>query len=528
MLVVLATLLSGCSNQPASTVDSAKVDTTDWAGMSDNYDEEITVEVFMRNDVPKEYVMRLRDELLKERFNMVWVESYVSSSDMATKLSTLYAAGKEPDLIWAVQPAWGSAEWTEAGYFRGCTYDEIVSLIPSYETLWDIQNETAWEEYIFPYLVHSDGLLYTLPYSRDTAGNMAWCYRQEVFDRCGITQFPTNPEEFLEVCRIIKAEEGITPLVDTNTTILFVPSKWGMMYGLPEMLPDMPCFKNPLTGEMYYYVYASDTYRELMILANTLVTEGLMYEEFATASSDQRDAYISQGHKALQLAQPASIPSYNALQVDAAPDVNWVWTDTIPTTVPGKYNIKKDNYHAASLRAFAASATDEQVKRCCDFFEWCLSEEGLTFTNYGVEGVTYDIIDGVKTIKPEFATPLQATGIDLETYQLQHMMWRHTEYISHYRPVLTEWTERILHQEGAVYVMPPIMRFTEEETAQFTDMKTYLTDAVNTWLLEFMMGHKDPANDADWAAYIAELEALGLREVEALHKEVYERTSTNP
>jgi hypothetical protein len=51
---------------------------------------------------------------------------------------------------------------------------------------------------------------------------------------------------------------------------------------------------------------------------------------------------------------------------------------------------------------------------------------------------------------------------------------------------------------------------------------------VNKWLLQFMMGQKDPYNDADWNAYISELEQLGLHDVEALHKEVYERTESNP
>lgn len=516
---------SGSTGTSASSSGTQNTDNDD--GAADNYAQEVTIEILKRSDSPTEYVEHLLDDLLKERFNMVWEESYVSGGDMATKLSTLYAAGKEPDLIWAVRPSWGSDEWTEAGYFRGFTYDEIISLIPSYETLWDIQNDTAWEDYIYPYLCYSDGLLYTLPRSRDTAGNMAWLYRQDVFDKCGIEEFPSTPDEFLEVCRKIYAEMNITPLVDTNAN-LFVVSKWGMMYGLPDMLPDMPCFKNPLTGEMYYYVYASDTYRELMKFANTLVSEGLMYSEFATASADQRDAYIAQGHLALGYSYPADIAKQNAKQVDAVPDVDWAWTDVVPSVVEGKFNIKKDNYHAADLMAFAASATDEQVKRVCDFLEWCCTEEGITFCNYGVEGVTYDVVDGVKTIKEEFATPLKAKGTDLKTWQVSNIMWRGTEYINTYLPVLSEWNEKILNKPGCVYVLPAVMKFTPEETAEFTETKTYLTDAVNKWLLQFMMGQKDPHNDADWNAYLSELEKLGLHDVEALHKEVYERTESNP
>ena len=56
------------------------------------------------------------------------------------------------------------------------------------------------------------------------------------------------------------------------------------------------------------------------------------------------------------------------------------------------------------------------------------------------------------------------------------------------------------------------------------DTNTYLTDAVNEWLLRFMNGQKDPYNDADWNEYIQVLESLGLHDVEELNKTVYERS----
>lgn len=530
MAVAVCVSVAGCSGSSSSAGSSAassKASSTGAASSSqteeDPYAEEVTIEILKRSDSPTEYVQFLRDDLLKEKFNMVWKESYVSGSDMATKLSTLYASGMEPDFIWAVRPSWGSDEWTDAGYFRGFTEDEILELIPGYEHLWDSQNPDAWE-YIWNYLSWSDGKIYTLPTARDTAGNMAWLYRKDVFDKCGIDSFPTNPEEFVEVCRLIKEKMDITPLVDTNAN-LFIVSKWGMMYGLPDMLPDMPCFENPVTGEMYYYVYASDTYRELMKLANTLVGEGLMYGEFATASTDQRDAYVAQGNKALMYDYPEKIATHNAKQKDAAPDVDWQWTDVVPSISTEKSAIKKDNYHAADLRAFAASATDEQVKRMCDYLQWCTTEEGITFNAYGVEGVTYDVVNGVKTIKEEFATPLKATGVDLKTWQIGgNGMWLGTEYINTYKPVLAEWTEKILNNPKNVYVMPPVMKYTEEERSEAVDMNTYLTDAVNEWLLLFMHGQKDPYSDADWNEYIKTLESLGLHDIEELNKTVYERS----
>lgn len=520
------------SNSPsASTTPSTSASASTSGGTSSeapaqpaSYDKEVTLEILRRGDVPTEPVEYLLDELLKEKFNMVWKNSYVAGNDMATKLSTLYASGMEPDFIWAVRPSWGSDDWTDAGYFRGFTQEEILNLIPGYEHLWDSQGEGIFKGYLWDYLSWSDGKIYTLPTARDTAGNMAWMYRKDVFDKCGITSFPTNPDEFLQVCRTIKEKMNITPLVDTNAN-LFVVSKWGMMYGLPDMLPDMPTFKNPVTGEYYDYVYDSDTYRDLLKLASTLVAEGLMYSEFATAEADQRDAYVGLGNKAIMFDYPANIAKSNKLQKDTVPDVDWQWTDVVPSISTEKQAIKKDNYHAADLRAFAFSADDDQVERMCAFLQWSTTDEGITFHQYGIEGKTYDVVDGKKQIKDQFQTPLKAEGDDLKKWQIGGSgMWKGTEYIETYQPVLAEWTEKILNNPSHVYVMPPVMKYTEEEQVREAELKTNLTEVVNRWLLLFMLGQKDINNDAHWDEYKAELKSLGSDELRTIYKTVYERS----
>ncbi len=510
----------GSSSASASTGGESSAAPAEQA----SYDTEVELEILRRGDVPNEPTERLLDNLLKEKFNMVWKNNYVAANDMSTKLSTLFASGMEPDFVWAVRPSWGSDDWTDAGYFRGFTQDEILALIPGYEHLWDSQGEGIFKGYLWDYLSWSDGKIYTLPTARDTAGNMAWMYRKDVFDKCGIESFPTNPDEFLQVCRTIKEKMNITPLVDTNAN-LFVVSKWGMMYGLPDMLPDMPTFKNPVTGEFYDYVYDSDTYRDLLKLASTLVSEGLMWNEFATAKSDQRDAYVGLGNKAIMFDYPANIAKSNKLQVDSVPDVDWQWTDVVPSISTEKQAIKKDNYHAADLRAFAFSATDEQVERMCAFLQWSTTDEGITFHQFGIEGQTYEVVNGKKQILEKFSTPLKAEGEDLKNYQIGSSgMWKGTEYIETYQPVLAEWTEKILNNPSHVYVMPPVMKYNEDEQSREAELKANLTEVVNRWLLMFMLGQKDINNDADWDEYKAELKSLGSDELRGIYKTVYERS----
>jgi putative aldouronate transport system substrate-binding protein len=521
-VMLLALLLSGCqlATQGGSGATAAPAPDAD----SDKYADEVVIDALRRSDDVKDMIQTLADDMWKEKFNMKVNIDYVSSSDMATKITTLFASGREPDFFWNVRPAWGSDEWTHAGYFRGFTYDELLEHLPVLETLWDWQSEDAWE-YVWNYLVWSDGKVYTIPNARDSAGNMTWVYRQDAFDKIGQETFPETPDEFMDVLKRIKTELNITPLVDRNTNSgLFVISKWAQFWGLPDMLPDMPCFENPVTGKMYYYVFADEDYREVLKFTADLYKDGLLWNEYITATTEQVKAYIAEGNRALLFGYPESVPTYNKEQVDAVPDVNYQWTTTFPSVDTSKRQIKKDNYHLADLRAFAYSATDEQVERMCDWINWSGTDEGMTFHSFGVEGVTYDVIDGVKTIKDEFTTPLNPGKTDLAVYQIERFMWLHPEYTATYKPALSEWIDTVFNQEGVVYVLPSVMAYTDEENQRFVETKTYLTDAVNEWLLRFVSGEKDVYNDAHWAEYIGVLESLGLRDYEALNKEVYERS----
>ena len=520
----------GSSSASASTPASTGGESSAAPAEQASYDKEVTLDILRRGDVPNEPTAHLLDDLLKEKFNMVWNNSYVAGNDMTTKMSTLFASGMEPDFIWAVRPEWGSDDWIQAGYFKGFTQEEILSLIPGYEDLWErsFQEEGVFKGYLWDFLSRDDGTgtkrLYTLPTSRDTATLMAWMYRKDVFDKCGIEAFPTNPDEFVQVCRIIKEKMNITPLVDTNNN-LFVVSKWGQMYGLPDLLPRMPTFKNPVTGEYYDYVYDSDTYRDLVKLANTLVSEGLMYSEFATAKADQRDAYVALGNKAIMFDYPSNIAKSNKLQVDNVPDVDWQWTDVVPSINPDKRAIKHDPYHNADLRAFAFSATDEQVERMCAFLQWSTTDEGVTFTIFGNEGETYEVVDGKPQYLEKFSTPLKSEGEDPKNYQLVSAhVWKGKDYIESYMPVLPELTEKILKNPKNVYVLEPVMIYEPEELSKQSELKTTLDEVVIRWLLMFMMGQKDPNNDADWEEYKAELKSLGSEELRTLYRTVYERS----
>lgn len=72
----------------------------------------------------------------------------------------------------------------------------------------------------------------------------------------------------------------------------------------------------------------------------------------------------------------------------------------------------------------------------------------------------------------------------------------------------------------------PWIRFDEVEDAAAGDYPSIRTAFV-TWRALFLSGEKDPSIDADWDAYIAELEAFGLRDYIRIANQCYDRMYPN-
>lgn len=68
------------------------------------------------------------------------------------------------------------------------------------------------------------------------------------------------------------------------------------------------------------------------------------------------------------------------------------------------------------------------------------------------------------------------------------------------------------------------MRYDEEEEKRFSDLENALNSKRDEYIQRFFTGNMDPANDADWATYISDMNKVGLQEFCELQTTVYYRT----
>lgn len=65
--------------------------------------------------------------------------------------------------------------------------------------------------------------------------------------------------------------------------------------------------------------------------------------------------------------------------------------------------------------------------------------------------------------------------------------------------------------------------YNEEETEIVTEVQAELIDTLNTWRAEFITGVKDPNNDADWEAFLDDMEDKGLYDWLDAAQDAYDR-----
>ena len=158
----------------------------------------------------------------------------------------------------------------------------------------------------------------------------------------------------------------------------------------------------------------------------------------------------------------------------------------------------------------------EQVVRAVD--QMFYSEEAAKIWHIGVEGVTYNMVNG----KVEFIDEIKNAPEGIFKYmQVKYgtgadpfqMVWLNDLDFLKYDEFYAELNAEVAAMDEAIQAMPPEPWFDDIMAEEAATIQAGLIDPVEVWIDAFVTGKKDVDSDADWAAYVAELEALGANEL---------------
>ncbi|WP_392337195.1 sugar ABC transporter permease [Loktanella salsilacus] len=440
-----------------------------------------------------------------------------NSTDSAEAMNLMLAQGKLPDIVGGHLIQQPVNEYGPEGAFVPLN-DLVKEHAPNIQKFWDEHPEL--QEAISAY----DGNYYYIPYLPDGEFARAWYIRQDWLDVLGLEQ-PQTVEEYHDA--LVAFRDGDPNGNGKKDEIPFFSRQWEEVNRLLTLF-DARSSGSDTYHDFYVddagaivHPYAQDAYRDGLANIAQWYAEGLIDPEIFTRGSSSRDYLLSENLGGSTHDWFASTSGYNAALADKVEGFNF-----IPFLPPASTSgVRMEEHRRIPIKpdGWAISYMNEHPVETIKYFDFYFTEEGRNLANFGVEGKTWDMVDGEPTFKPEVLSSDVAVNSQmyLEGAQIQR------GFFQDYRYEL-QWTspealEGIALYEANDLLIPQFLgvAFNQEEQATFDkywpSIRTYMLERQQAWIL----GAGDV--QAEWDDYAATLDKMGYPQVIEVMNAAYAR-----
>jgi ABC-type sugar transport system, periplasmic component len=239
--------------------------------------------------------------------------------------------------------------------------------------------------YAFPFIRGDIGLL-------NTIGLMV---RQDWLDELGL-EVPTTIDEWHTVLTAFKDKGVASPFV-FEYTMLALQSSNPFMYAYGT---NREFFIG--SDELVHFGPMEPGYKEYLATFAQWYAEGLIDADIATQGLDQVSAKMTSDTAGASIGWAGSrlgVWTNSALATN--PDFELVPAPVPTLTKGGRAEMGPIESQYPAQAAVAITTSCKDVETAARLLDWAYSEEGHLYYNFGVEGVSYDMVDGYPAYKEE-------------------------------------------------------------------------------------------------------------------------------
>ena len=485
-------------------------------------DETVTLTIWDYKNDQRDYDNDVMTQWVKENMNIDIEWQYHSSSeDASTYLNLMVANGEYPDILMGTWfnptqvsmcvEAGGVIALNDLIETQGYNYRKALEENPDYEKM----------------LTANDGNIYTFMYTDSgvhKASEYKMWYRPDWLETLGL-EVPTTTEEFKDYLIAIR-DNDVNGNGDTTDEIPLA----GFYNGRKS---DPICFlMNPfeLYTDNYYYITddndlyfsaVTDGWREGLKYIADLYSEGLIDEATYVQDQTQFQSLLNKEDS------EAIIGTFSYWYQGALIDTEVLdWTTYEPLApLEGPTGLRQTaariggNFNLVGM----ISTQCENPEVAFKFMDYLIGEDGCYLGHYGVEGISYEWVDEPSYYGSD--TSIKRLMSDAESVWNSGSFPRYDREEIRYATTMNEDTiltdnTYILVHAAQVYEpyyvnhhTPDIIWCDDEDvTLAVSDYATMINDYIKTSDTEFIMGTKDINDDAQWQAYLDELDAMGLQD----------------
>ena len=513
-LVLCLGVLAGCGGDGSDETvggGNVNVNTNNDDPLFDAADN-VSIEIWMPNNADLEWENNYLNQAINKFNNMTLT---LKEFDEKSQYDTTMAEQKVPQLS-ALNTLDIISEYGAQGAY--INWMEYLDQMPNVAAMLE---DERWAE-DFAKFEYSENVMYGLPMlSTKYPSVWGYLYRQDIFEANNL-EFPTTQEEFYNT--LVKLKE-----LYPNSYPFVIRQMKGNMQGLQAFSISWGT-EHRLTGEYnsvlkfdpetesYYFAQSSDTMREILTFLNKLYKEGLLHPSCMSMDTAMWSEALATNTSFITYDKMDRIMALTNGAIDANP--NYVLAGTAPIAMGSNGTAQSKQQGPASYALVASSLMDaNQLSNVLAFVDWLYSPKGIEVTNWGLEGESFEVdAEGNKSFKEDFQYEGSGLGVagvcayrDFEIYKtsLKEHVVKSIEDVTPY----------------ATYPHDPVLVYNDEEQYVMDTYSQALLNGAAGWMQKFILGKDaDPANDADWDAYVKEMESLHIADLMEIHESAYART----
>lgn len=447
-------------------------------------------------------------ELAKEQTG-IGIEGVLPDTvtDYGQELSLMLASGDVPDIVQA--SAGDFFKYGKEGAFEPLE-DLIAKHAPNIQKFLDENPEVKVRA------TGSDGHIWYIPFIQDGDAQSGWWIRQDWLDKLNL-EIPTTVEEYEEVLTAFANEDPNGN--GKKDEVPYFHRDLTFMNGINELMSlwgAHPSFY--LKDDKVVFGPTEDSFKLAYENMNRWYDKGLIDPEIYTRKN-ARDVLLAENLGGSTHDFFASSGNYNEKLAETIDGFNFV-----PIAPPANINgekIEPTSRIKARELGWAMGAQSKNKEEVIKYFDYWFTEEGRRAANFGIEGDTYEMVDGKPQLTDKVLKSDKAPVEVLRSVGAQANFGFHQDF-EYERQWTSEAALKGINEyieEGYMEKQYPVLVFTEEENRVIERVKpkvdTYIGETTQQW----MLGSKK----IDHQAFLKELEKVGINELIEVNEQAYAR-----
>lgn len=322
------------------------------------------------------------------------------------KVNAIIASGKIPDVMWGAGPF--DKVWND--YEKSGVFLRINEYLDKYPAIKAAIPDSIWNS-----VTHENGDIYFIPNVINPIVAFMNIYRKDWFDKLNISP-PTTTQAFVEALQKIKESDpdgnGKIDTVPYTLAISFfirdLATSFDVCNGCWAPSPNDPNWLEPWFVQektMDFHVWLQDLHKK-----------GLLDPEYdVNPDPSVADARFKAGEIAVKHGKIDELPALLAELKKTTPDAELAFMP--PLVGPGGKPGGTLAFGAGFDKGMYVSAKAKDPDGFFKYLNWTLTD-GSDMRYWGVEGKTYQVVDGEKAIIPDADREPDYKGAQVEPLQL--------------------------------------------------------------------------------------------------------------